>query len=147
MLNLLVFFVLVTLAGFAPIFYKQFLSGIDTTSLIVFIAFINFLAALFVYLTNLDTVNSDLGKMTGQTMVLLALLVIATYFIGQFLYMYLLKSNSSFAVASIASIGPVITLLASVFLFKQTVGWPGILGVLLTSAGVGAILYDNMNPK
>jgi len=146
-MNLFVVLLLLLIAGFAPILYKKFLSGIDFKTLIVIIAAVNFIAATFLYITNMDSVNADIQGMSTQTMVLLALLIIVTYFIGQLLYMNLLQNNASYAVSSIVSIAPVITLIASVFIFDQKVGIPGTLGVLLTSLGVGAILLNNMNPK
>jgi len=146
-MHLLIIAFLVLMWGVSPLIYKQFLVNVDYKTIMVLVGLVNFIGAITLFLLNSDTILSDFSKMPGKIIILFCLMALVTYFIAHTLYLYVLKDNAAYAVTSILSAAPLITLLASVLIFKQKVHLIGIVGVVLTSLGVAAIVQNGTTPK
>ena len=133
--------------GVSPLIYKKYSDKMNYKTIMIIIGIISFLGSIVLYIIDPEVVKSDISKTPSTHILLLCLLVFLTFFVGNAVYMYALKDNESYKLASIVSIAPVITLLISVFFFKQQVDWKGIVGVLLASFGVAAIALNDTNPK
>ena len=147
MMHLLIVAFLTVLWGVSPIIYKHFLGQMDFRTVMFIVGMVNFLGASALYLVNSDSIDSDISRLPIRSFVMLCLLVLVSYFLAHTLYLYALQDNPSYIMASIVSVAPVITFLVATLFLGQKVEWLGIAGVLLTSAGVTAIVVNSNGPK
>ena len=146
-MHLLIVAFLTVMWGLSPIVYKHFLGSMDFRTVMFVVGMVNFLGASALYIVNSDSIDSDISKLPLKSFVLLCLLVLCSYFLAHTLYMYALQDNPSYVMASITSVAPVVTFLVATLFLGQKVEWLGIAGVLLTSAGVTAIVVNSNGPK
>ena len=145
--HLFIVLFLILMWGTAPVIYKHFLEKVNFKTIMVVLGFVSFLCALSLFAMNSETVIKDITKLPTQKLILLCLMIVVSFFIGQTLYMYVLNDNPSYAVSAIYASLPVVTLLISASFLSEPIGWPGILGVVLTSAGVATIALNGTSPK
>lgn len=145
--HLFIVLFLILMGGVSPLIYKKFLGNLDFKTIMVMLGLIGFLCSLALFAMNSDIVMKDIAKLDYGKLVLLCLLIVVTFFIGNILYMYVLRDNPSYVVTAMVSAVPVVTLLISASFMSEPIGWPGILGVVLTSAGVATIALNGTSPK
>lgn len=145
--HLFIILFLILMWGVSPVIYKNFLGKLDYKTIMVVLGLVSFIAAVALFSMHSETVIHDLSKISIQKLFLLCLMILVSFFLGNVLFMYVLKSNPSFAVSAIYASIPVVTLLVSATFMSEPIGWPGILGVVLTSAGVATIALNGTSPK
>jgi drug/metabolite transporter (DMT)-like permease len=123
----------ISILGLAPLFYKLFLANYNTITIVFLGSLISFLLMTIVYAFNTRTIQKDL---TTFPLAKFAFLVVCTSVIGAFVYMQLLKSNPAYEIACLTAIAPIVTALASYFIFQQNISTLGCIGILLTVFGV-----------
>ena len=145
--HLFIVLFLILMWGVAPLIYKKFLGDLDFKTIMVMVCLVGFLCGLALFAMNSDIVMKDIAKLDYGKLVLLCLLIVVTFFIGNLLYMYVLRDNRSYVITAMAAAIPIVTLLISASFMSEPIGWPGILGVVLTSAGVATIALNGTSPK
>ena len=145
--HLFIILFLILMWGVSPVIYKNFLGKVDFKTIMVVMGMVSFLCALGLFAMNSETVIHDISKISMQNLTLLCLMIVVSFFIGNTLFMYVLRDNPSYAVSAIYASLPVVTLLISAAFISEPIGWQGILGVVLTSAGVATIALNGTSPK
>jgi hypothetical protein len=123
----------ISILGLAPLFYKLFLAKYNTVTIVFLGTLMSFLLMTMVYAYNPSVIQKDLITFP---LAKFALLVLCTSIIGTFVYMQLLKTNPAYKIACLTAVAPVVTALASYFIFHQNISTFECIGILLTVIGV-----------
>jgi hypothetical protein len=122
--------------GIQPVLHKLLLSKYKPITILIISSFLYFyLIAMVAFARNAD-VKNDLKNMTRRDLLIILSIGLFSGFIGNILYLYVLKDHNTSIISALIYSSPVFTLIISYLFLKERLNMYGLLGVITIIIGV-----------
>ena len=122
--------------GIQPVLHKLLLSKYKPITILVISSFLYYyLIAMVAFARNGD-VKNDLKNMTRRDILIILSIGLFSGFIGNMLYLYVLKDHNTSIISALIYSSPVFTLIISYLFLKEKLNMYGLLGVITIIIGV-----------
>jgi drug/metabolite transporter (DMT)-like permease len=122
--------------GIQPVLHKLLLSKYKPITILIISSFLYFyLIAMVAFARNAD-VKNDLDNMTRRDILIILSIGLFSGFIGNMLYLYVLKDHNTSIISALIYSSPVFTLIISYLFLKEKLNMYGLLGVITIIIGV-----------
>jgi hypothetical protein len=122
--------------GIQPVLHKLLLSKYKPITILIISSFLYFyLIAMVAFARNAD-VKNDLDNMTRRDILIILSIGLFSGFIGNMLYLYVLKDHNTSIISALIYSSPVFTLIISYLFLKEKLNIYGLLGVITIIIGV-----------
>lgn len=124
--------------GLQPIIHKMLLTHhVKDPKVIFVLSGLFYMSALTIFiLINWDSVTKGVQNIPTNLLLVIAFTAIATGFLPNLLYYFILKKSTSYLVATLIYSSPIFTLVASYLLLKEKISIYGFLGIVAIVCGV-----------
>lgn len=122
--------------GIQPVVHKLLLNKYKPITILIISSFLYFyLIAMVAFARNGD-VSNDLKNMTTRDVLMILSIGLFSGFIGNMLYLYVLKDHNTSIISALIYSSPVFTLIISYLFLKERLNMYGILGIITIIIGV-----------
>lgn len=130
--------------GIQPVLHKVLLSKYKPITILILSSFLYFyLIAIVAFVRNVD-VKNDLKNMTRRDLLIILSIGLLSGFIGNMLYLYVLKDHNTSIISALIYSSPVFTLIISYLFLKERLSMYGLLGVITIIFGVMLVSLNDM---
>lgn len=131
------------LGGTTPLIHKLVLQKLNKITIMVIGGFIYYALLLVLLFVNYDIIKKDVPKITYKDIGLIAFVSGIVGFVGNLLYLYVLKKHSSSIISALVYSSPIFTLLLAYALNTEKIAPLGIIGILLVVKGIICIAFND----
>jgi drug/metabolite transporter (DMT)-like permease len=122
--------------GIQPVLHKLLLSKYKPITILIISSFLYFyLIAMVAFARNAD-VKNDLDNITRRDILIILSIGLFSGFIGNMLYLYVLKDHNTSIISALIYSSPVFTLIISYLFLNEKLNMYGLLGVITIIIGV-----------
>jgi len=130
--------------GIQPVLHKVLLSKYKPITILIISSFLYFYLIAIVAFVRSGDVKNDLKNMTKRDVLVILSIGLFSGFIGNMLYLYVLKDHNTSIISALIYSSPVFTLIISYLFLKERLNIYGLLGVITIIIGV---LLVSLNEK
>lgn len=122
--------------GIQPVVHKLLLNKYKPITILIISSFLYFYLIAMVAFSRNGDVSNDLKNMTTRDVLMILSIGLFSGFIGNMLYLYVLKDHNTSIISALIYSSPVFTLIISYLFLKERLNMYGILGIITIIIGV-----------
>jgi drug/metabolite transporter (DMT)-like permease len=132
--------------GTQPVAHKFLLSKYSSTTILLISSFLYFSLISMVAISRNKDIKKDYANMTTRDLLIILAIGLFSGFLGNVLYLQVLKDNNTSIISALIYSSPVFTLIISYLFLKERLNMYGLLGVITIIIGV-ILVSQNKTPN
>jgi uncharacterized membrane protein len=130
--------------GTQPVLHKVLLSKYKPITILIISSFLYFYLIAMVAFSRNSDIKNDLKNMTRRDVLIILSIGLFSGFIGNMLYLHVLKDHNTSIISALIYSSPVFTLIISYLFLKERLSMYGLLGVITIIIGVMLVSLNDL---